>query len=168
MQTAVVTIALFILAFVFPPRSEGIESEVRSLVGLREIAVVVEQFKDEAVRDGLSREDIRTFVELRLRQNGIAVVPDEPARLGDAWLYINVTAQKRKDMDLYAVNVALSLNQNAVLLRDPAIIVAGVRTWQRSSVYSGGSASLSETTRRDLGHLLEEFLNDYLAANPKR
>jgi hypothetical protein len=165
MRKALVGTALFILAFVSPAHSDPSENQTRSLVGLREISVVVEPLRDEVVRDGLTTKDIRTSVELRLRESGVTVVPESGAV---TFLYINVNAQKRPDMLLYAVNIDVSLRQNVALLRDPTIQVFFVPTWRRSYIYSGGGASLSEGARNSLRALLDEFLNDYLAANPKR
>jgi hypothetical protein len=149
------------------PRSEGGENQRRSLVGLREVAVVVEALQDESVRDGLSTQDIRTYVELRLRQSGISI-PTVPTGIGGAWLYINVNVQKRTDIALYAVNVHVSLNQDVILLRDPMTTVFGIPTWWREGVFTTGSSLLREGTRRSVRDLVDEFLNDYLAANPKR
>jgi hypothetical protein len=171
MRNVVISSALLILAPVCPAHSEGDENGRRSLVGLREIAVVVESLNEDVIRDGLSAQDIRTYVELRLRQSGIIVVPPESEATlpGGQYLYINVNAQKRADVLLfYAVNVQVSLHQNAILLRDPAIKVFGASTWSRQVIFSGGPSFLREGVRGGLRDLLDQFLNDYLTANPKR
>jgi hypothetical protein len=49
--------------------------ERATLKGVPTVDVVIEKIDSDAERDGLSRSQIQTDVELRLRQAGITVVP---------------------------------------------------------------------------------------------
>jgi hypothetical protein len=67
--------------------------ERRSLRGIQGIRVVIENMDPMAERHGLTATQVRTDVELRLRQAGIRVLTfDERDYLGsgDPFLYINI------------------------------------------------------------------------------
>ena len=53
------------------------EMDRKSLRGLKGIAVVVEALQPEAERDGLTKSQIKTDIELKLRQAGIHVLTTE-------------------------------------------------------------------------------------------
>jgi hypothetical protein len=121
--------------------------------------VVVENLKPDVERDGLNASTLQTDVELKLRQAGIRV--EETT----AYLYVRVTTLKREAM--YAYSMTANLSQHVVLVRDPAISANAV-TWNAlGGIGMVGSARLS-VIRDYVRDVVDEFVNAYLAANPKR
>ncbi len=171
MKTVFAALALLSAGVVLPLFGQGDEEDNRkTLAGLHGIWVVVEDLNQQAQQDGLDENQIHTDVELKLRQAGITVLTKEewsathPAGL--PYLYVNVQAFKQRE-GLYAFNVIVELDQSVRLVRNPSVR-ASVATWRATPV-------LGTTGERDLGSvrervrdLTDQFINAYLAANPKR
>ena len=67
---------------------------------------------------------------------------------------------------VYALRV--ELNQQVVLKRDPAVrFFPGVATWASNMMGVASKGSCVKAVRGTLDDLVDEFSNDYLAANPK-
>ena len=137
------------------------------LVGLKGLSVVVEHLNPEAERDGLYKQDIVTAIELRLRETGVRVLTLEETRETPrrAYLYCNFTLLKQND-GRYAYTTTLELME-AVRLADGRWMAAA-RTWQAM----GHAGSIDVTQLRSLvdhaRELTDQFLNDYLKANPRK
>jgi putative peptidoglycan binding protein len=140
-----------------------------TLRGLSGVAVIVESMDPEAERDGLMKSQVQTEVELRLRQAGIRVLSreDRLTTPGKPFLYINIHASKRSDINLYAYYVTVELNQSAWLDRDPAIDVPAATTWSISGGGSVGGQRL-RSVREDVLDYVDRFINAYLAENPEQ
>ncbi len=54
------------------------DATTRSLSGLKALEVLIEKLDPDIERDGLSREQLRTDIELRLRRAGIRLADDTP------------------------------------------------------------------------------------------
>jgi predicted Zn-ribbon and HTH transcriptional regulator len=134
------------------------------LAGLEAVSVTVEEFPAGTEKFGLSREALQTDVELRLRQYGVSVCAKESLKPGFALLYVDVTPVIIEDAPLGAISVSVELKEAVRLLRSPTICVAS--TWSRGSVLLYGTSKLKEV-RQDVKDLVDEFINDYLAANLK-
>jgi len=145
------------------------EVQRKTLAGLQGVRVVIEDLSPDAERDGLSKPTLQTDVELKLRQAGITVLTREtgnPAP-GDPWLYLNVATVKRST-GLYAFNVYLKLNQDVRLTRAPSTMMSAV-TWDAlGTVGIVGSEPFSSTVRGVVKDQVDQFINAYLAANPKK
>src|SRR6266702_8529819 len=103
-----------------------------SLVGVPGILVVVEDegIKEEARRDGLSKDQIQTDVEVELRQAGVAILSEEEwtSAPGSPYLYVRVQAARPGSLELYAFSVSVDLNQ-LVTLRRNSYITSIATTW---------------------------------------
>jgi hypothetical protein len=144
------------------------ETARSTLKGLRVLKVVVENLPEYAERDGLVRDTVQTDVELKLRQAGITVSSDASVR-SQATVYVNVNPLKLSgpSSGLYAYSVSLELTQPVRLIRDPGVW-AVASTWKaRGSVGTVGGGNLSRI-RDSVRDATDEFINDYLAVNPKR
>jgi len=140
-----------------------------TLRGLQGIEVLVENIAPEAERDGLTRRQVQTDVELRLRRAGIRVLSDEEGHTtpGRPCLYINVHTSKRDGRGFYAYHVTVALNQDVRLARDLAMESLGTTTWSVSTVGSVGEARTREV-RETVHDGVDEFINAYLAENPEQ
>ena len=139
-----------------------------SLVGLEDIKVLVELLNPAAKKYGLTRQALQTDTELQLRQNGIGVLSlfEDSPRPGNARLYVNICIAISKEMGVAAVNISVELHQTVLLKRDPTKAFHGVTTWEEGSVVLPTLNNL-KNIRGDVKDHVEEFINDYLAANPK-
>ena len=144
------------------------ETERTSLKGLVGVSVLVEHLPADIEGYGLTTDAIKTAVELRLRRSGIQVFSafsDDPSpALACVYVNINLTKASRNVSGLYAASVAVELEQ---WLRS---VGSGLEfpgtTWKRASVATVGEDNLRQL-RNVVDDKVDEFINDYLAANPK-
>lgn len=167
-------------AFAHPENGRGTEPfgneepQFPHLEGLQGVHVLVFPPDDpEVERRGLREAEIQTDVELRLRKAGIKVLSlgETLKTAGQPVLYVIVhTAAGRGPTEgLYAYNVNMQLMENVVLDRDPSMKVKAA-TWTFPEYVPGYvgmvGADKLRATRDYLNTVVDEFINDYLAANP--
>jgi hypothetical protein len=143
------------------------ESSRATLVGLTGIYVAVEQVDDDAQRDGLDTLQIRTDVEVKLRQAGIGVVTQAQTLSTTAapYLYVNVQTAKN-ERGLYAFSVQMELRQAVSLLTNPSMRRLAT-TWSTPGFIGSVGSQKVGSLREDVRDLTDRFINAYLAANPK-
>ncbi len=140
-----------------------------SLKGLGDkVFVVVGEPPEYAVEDGLTRRQLQVDTELKLRQAGIQVVSQEKSfeLPGSPYLYVNVNLIKNKHIGYYAFFVSVELNQIVLMERDTSI-KSFAETWSRGTIGLVGKKTMPDFVRSNVGDLVDEFLNTYLAVNPK-
>lgn len=163
------TVFALSVTLVSPAQAESV-LERASLAGLEGVYVRVGQTDADAERQGLTQSALHKAVELRLRRAGIRVltVAEWLEAPGGAHLDLHVTTQRTRRGDLYAYSIDLMLRQEATLVRDPAIIATST-TWFRGAVGTVGPPSrLATWLHRRVRDKVDEFVNDYLAVNPRR
>ena len=138
------------------------------LAGLQGMGVVVEKLDDGSKEAGLTREQIQTDVELKLRLAGIKVLSREKygTMKSGAYLYVQVNAIKMRNFLACSCNVSVSLIEIVHLARDPAISVYA-ETWNKNCIIIAGSATIGEAAQKVIKNLVDMFINDYLATNTK-
>jgi len=118
---------------------------------------------------GLTREQIRTDIELRLKKAGIKVVSrDESFKLrGSPYLYVTLhTFYNSVFPGAVAFNIRISLNQNVWLERNPGEIVFGADTYWEEYLGLVGEENIASIRDRIID-LVDEFIIDYLSVNPR-
>lgn len=143
---------------------------INTLKGISTVAVFVESLQTELTEAGLSADDIKTDVELKLRLAGIKVVPkdqifDVP---GAPLLHVALGARllKVKPIPVFVVATRVELMQGVRLDREPKTLTVAA-TWD----VSGGNTFLQSDirgVRNDIKDYVDEFINVYLAANPRK
>ena len=139
-------------------------------MGLTGVYVLVEHVADEAQRDGLDTLQVRTDVEVKLRQAGIRVLSKEEwlSTAGLPYLYVDISTTKNP-LGVYAFSVRVELNQSVTLVRPASqqrLLLAA--TWSTpGAIGTVGSKKLT-ALRDEVRDLTDQFINAYLAANPKR
>ncbi len=131
-----------------------------TLKGITIVEVVVEAMDPVAEQDGLTRSQLQTEVESRLRQAGITVGPTLTGHL-----YVNVDTEKGEHGQTYAYNVSVQYMQQVVLARDPKAPVFAT-TWDTGGVGMIGTDRLREV-RQDVANYVDQFIKAYLEQNPK-
>lgn len=165
----VVLLSVFLVFLIFGSFvHSGDKDELESLRGLKGIYVLIENLPaDIEEKGGLTKDQIRTDIELKLRLAGIKVVSREERSTIPGWpcLYVNINPMKRKtELVVYAIQTELS--QEVFLERNPNIQIKAI-TWSRGMIGTVGEAKLSQI-RTSLKDLIDEFINDYLSVNPTK
>ena len=120
----------------------------------------------------LTRSDITTQIELRLRQAGLRIIEKTNSNAPPLFLVsINSTAPDPGDDPLYAVSIDIQLLQVGRLVKvvdgpEPKVNYLGVWHVHRAYLYGRDAAQMH--FRQNVIDIVDQFLNDYLAANPKR
>jgi hypothetical protein len=116
---------------------------------------------------GLTTTAVRTDAELRLRRAGIRVLTREESLQvpGTPYLYLNAVIT-RGNM-YWGDSLLVSFRQTVLLDRDPGVRL-DAETW---SVWAGGGIyapeNIARKVRDGFNDLVDEFINAYLAMNPK-
>ena len=129
---------------------------LRSLQGC---PVVVARLRPEIEQDGLTKKQLRTDAELKLRMAGIKVLSLEQAAQakGSPYFYLNVHVVKLKS-GCYSFNISTELIEEAYPLWET--------TWTQLELL-GFSCNLSDI-RQQAKDMVDEFINEYRAANQKQ
>ena len=139
-----------------------------SLKGLRGFSVEARSANERSDLLEISSDQLTTDVELKLRKTGIQVLPSNRAlKDGGAFLSISLTLVSPKESpDLFAFHLEMSVDQIvAPMLRPDTPGLAS--TW---SVGSTGIVTRARVRaiRDQLSDLTDQFLNAYLAVNPRK
>ena len=172
MKTVLAALAFLSTAVVSPLVGQGDDQSARkTLAGLKRVVVATEivDNNNETQRDGLLPGQLQTDIELKLRLAGITVGNAERARINEEEAGLQVHLLALKDTSgVYAIALSLEIYQGVRLYRNPSIIESA-RTWSaRAEVGTVGSQNLASFVREGLRDMTDQFINAYLAANPKR
>jgi hypothetical protein len=169
MKTAMLgTILLTSLLFATTATADN-ETQRKTLAGFRGIYVSVESIDPEVERAGLSESAIQTDAELKLRLAGITVLTREQwlRTPGNPWLYLNVNVHKDQLLDLYMFCIHLQFEQEVTLTSATRTMISAP-TWQARGILGVVGIARLSVIRDDVRDMVDEFINAYLAANPKR
>jgi hypothetical protein len=135
------------------------QSERDSLRGIKALGVAVENTSQSGF--DLTETTIKTKVELQLRKAGITV---NEAMLG-GFLHVVVTPLKVREIG-WAVAMTLEFEQWATLERFPSQKLP-MTTWKTGGLFFYGGPTRAAEVQQDLLDFVDQFINDFLAANPK-
>jgi len=153
---------VLLLCVVTAGTAQGGESDWEALKGLTGCYVVVESLLPRERAAGFQEEDFKTKAELKLRMAGVRVLTQEESLLveGRPYLYINVNTTADGTVKSTSFSVHVSLLEVVTTARTgPAVAVI----W-RATATGWGSV---EHVLGSLDRRMDEFLNDWLKANPK-
>lgn len=160
-------VVVVLIGLLLPVSVGAFDAERESLRGVRAISVLVESLPDDIEGYGLTKSQIQTDVELRLRKAGIRVLTEEETSPGSPRLYVNVNALKTNTIPptipIYGVCAIVQFYQLVSLTKDGSRHL-GV-TWGKHQM---GIFREIRSSREHLGNLVDEFINDYLTVNPKK
>jgi len=135
------------------------------LTGVKSVAVMIEP-TPSGEGGGLATPQLKIAAELRLRQAGVTVVSslDESSQ---HFVYINVTVApvyKGQSDSPLLYNLRVEFFQPVSAVINSQVAVASV--WKQGILGAIEKGQLQDRAKADLNELLDEFINDYLAANP--
>jgi hypothetical protein len=160
-------VALFItisLSGGIPTTIRAGDAEIPVLRDLKKVFVDVEELDFRVERIGLTTDHLRTDAELKLRRAGVKVQSaKESMRMpGIPQLYIMVKVLGTSSGD-YAAHIRLELREAVRLVRNPGMEVF-TSTWTTGKF--GVTPTLSDVRQQEQA-LLDNFITEYRAANPK-
>lgn len=144
------------------------ESKSRAtLRGLSGVEIIIEDLGEEATRVGLSKSQLQTDVEDKLRQAGIPVLTrkealEQPGRPG---LYVRLQLIPVQALEVYLLSIEVAVVQQVMLARNSTIRTV-VPTWRTVSIGAVGSTNVAEI-QEAVGQHVNHFINAYLAVNAK-
>ena len=168
MRYVLVTILVMLCAVNAGLAEASSEYEREALRGLPGVQVIIDQINPDGQNGSLSKETIRTAVELILQSSRIPILTrQERLKTPSApFLYININTVKADNMPLFASNIHVELIQS-VLLRNQAETLTFATTWHSSLAALAGSNLLKASTIENLESLVKEFVEDFMAMNPR-
>lgn len=129
------------------------------LVGLRSVRVHVNVSRELA--EALPAPTLQTDVELRLRQSGLRVEPDAPVMLR-----VNLFARKISgQVPGYEYVLEVETVEEVRVLRN--LVQSEATTWNSNMVLGSFGKPTEAYLREQVRDRVDEFLNAYLAANPR-
>ena len=136
-----------------------------TLRGLTGVLVAVQALDEQKEQAGLTKEQIKTDVEQRLRKAGIRVLrPEEWEKApGSPSLYVTIHLLKQGADPIYALSLRIELKQAVLLARNPEVKNFAA-TWSTGTEGFIGRDKLQEI-RSSIAYDVDRFVNAYLAVN---
>ena len=140
------------------------DTEIPVLRGLKQVLVHVEDLDFRVERVGLTTDHLRTDAELKLKKAGIKVQSKKESMgtPGSPQLHIIVKVLGTSSGD-YAAHIRLELREAVGLVRQPGMEVF-TSTWTTGRF--GVTQSLLDVREQEQA-MLDKFIKEYMAANPK-
>jgi len=141
------------------------DTEIRLLRGLKEVFVEVDDLDFRVERLGLTTDHLRTDAVNKLKMVGIKVQSEKESMTtpGIPHLHILVEVLGTPSGN-YAAHIRVELREPVNLMRNPGMEIFAT-TW--TSGRFGVTQSLSDVRQQEQ-QLIDTFVNEYLAANPKQ
>ena len=157
-------VSLMVLSTIHAWAVDNQESRA-SLRGLSGIGLLIGALDAEIERGGLTREQIQTEVQQRLRRAGIPLLSKEEAaqRPGAPFLAVSVNTI-RHPMGLYAYSIDVVLYQSVTLVRDATS--ASVPTWSTGTLGIVPSKRLAAILK-STAEQVEQFIRAYRTMHPR-
>jgi hypothetical protein len=150
------------LLFCSATSAQNVEDRRRSLKGIVGFYVSIDNLDSAVEKEGLTTNQIRSDIELRLKTAGIQVLTKEQASQipGKPQLRIDLMIAGKQGLYPYALDIAS--HQMVRLDRDPSIIVDAT-TWSIGSAGISDLAGIRDMVRENM----DEFIKAWQTVNPK-
>ena len=139
-----------------------------SLKDLDGVRVAVEPIRLAPLAQGkepLAGDTIKQAVEAQLRAAGIKVLGLGDFPTGDPHVRVTITASGDRD-GLIAADVQLDFVQIVFLRRNPQVTFNRAQTWKADAqIVLVPRAQIAREIERELARQVEQFIEDYRAAN---
>jgi hypothetical protein len=161
-------ILLIILLLFLTCHSVALPANPKSLKGIKGIYVLIEELPESLKsKTGLTEDQLRTDVELKLRLAGISVVSESESLYipGFPYLYVNINGYV-EEIGLVVYNIEVELRQTVILKRNRSIEAVGATTWKTGTIGTVGLDKSSASIRNAVKDHVDGFINAYLSVNP--
>ncbi|MDH4207166.1 MAG: hypothetical protein OEV45_16720 [Desulfobacteraceae bacterium] len=142
--------------------ASDLKPDRESLKNLKGVYVNVQDVQRDLLQAGLSKDQIRTDIELKLRAAGIKVLTQKEHynEKGAPFLhvYLNTIGTKK---GAFIYSIFFGILEEVSLVRNDIIVDA--ITWSTSGMGYG----YIEEIRAQIKNRVDEFINAYLSVNPK-
>ncbi len=152
--------AVILLSSTATALGQELNLERAPLKGLKKFHVTIENLDSESQGAGLSADQLKTDVELRLRRSRVPVKDSSLASL-----YVNVNPLRLSVGNVWACAIHVGLRDSVTLDRDKSIGCLA-ETWETGGIFVIPTGKLVANVRENVADLVDKFVNDYLAANP--
>lgn len=132
--------------------------ERERLKDIDKVYIVIEKIADDARSLDINEENIKTGVEIKIRNSGIKV--DEKNSFVMFYIDIGVTPPISR---LYGVAVRVEVKDMVSLLRNPQIKFQ-TTIWDKSKLVIAGEYKVKEVIKESVDELVDKFILDYLKA----
>jgi hypothetical protein len=141
-----------------------------TLSGINDVSIIIEQIQivpKYATYSGVSVQNIKTDVELKLRGAGLKVItPEEATKTLSPYLGVKIQLVKIEQLDYFIPHLAVELYQFVTLYRNP-LIKTSSPTWSVETIGGVSGIRLSDHVRKGISDIVDMFINAYLSVNPK-
>jgi hypothetical protein len=165
-------VAMVLVFVLLPGVSHSLKGQKEALIGLKGVLVVVEKnIRPEIERIGITRDWVKNDTELRLRKAGIRVLTErEWSEVpGTPMLVVNVVSfrvdtPKGETTEIVTCSINVQLWEQVTRANG---YETAATVWETGTSGVVGIARI-ERIRESIGDAIDEFINAYLAANPKK
>ena len=140
MRKVIPVLIITTLIIIFSNAIETQATPISNLKGSNELSVLIEDINKEGQKAGIKEEELKAFVELMLRQNGIRVLDNALP-----WLYVNTNIVVKGD-SLLIFNIAIDVIDRVVIQRNKTEGFASI--WSQSTVALTTPVGLKITSRK--------------------
>ena len=136
-----------------------ITDQKETLKGIKGVKVVVENLSEDATKGGLTKEQIQTDVEVKLRTAGIRIYDQSTASpeatsewlaKGGTCLYVRVSAQLSSLSPTIAVFTEVELEEEVRLYDDPSKVTVAAIWKAPSHIGLAGTERFQEGARQEV------------------
>lgn len=135
------------------------------LKGLNDIGIkILIEIDEKAIKLGLNKDGVRNSTELRLRREGIKISPKSP-------ILFHVSMEVVSNAFVIQIEVAefvILTREALVVFKNEAFSLTSFLAVTWSSARLGVHGKDPEFMLSTLKEIIDEFLNDYYKANPKK
>lgn len=158
------TIGFLIVILGTPLYAQVVQQKV-SLIGVKQLYVLVENLHPDIEKDGLDRLQIQKDVEALIRSAGIPVSDPHETGFGvDPYLYININSLLVRKKTHHLYSISLNFKQFTRIINIERFSMA--TTWSESNLGVVPRKYVSDEMRRRIEVYVRLFIQDFNEANP--
>ena len=136
-----------------------------NLKGLKGVFMVIDPLSPDLEKRGVSRDELQRRLVVKLREAGIGILSVKNASTTPGQPILQLKVASVKNTTGHGFLIQLWMNEKVMFERDKNRIVHGI-TWIQTTIAFDGELQ-SRGVYDSVDEVLNEFINDYLAANPK-
>ena len=157
-----ILMAFLLIAMVTVAHATG---ERDNLKGLKGVFLVIDPLSADLEKRGVSRDELQRRLVVKLREAGIGILSVKNASTTPGQPILQLKVASVKKTTGHGFLIQLWMNEKVIFDRDRNRIVHGI-TWIQTTIEFDGDLQ-ARGIYGSADEVLNEFINDYLAANPK-